>query len=111
MFTTSSRDCKELKTIPTRLEASPPEIGVRVGVQFQLPTLVVVAKDASNRVVPRVPIALTIVYEQDGLKFDSDQFKQFSITGLRPGNMGRVIAQILCGTGEYSISIPIRVVE
>lgn len=110
MFTTSSRDCEELKAQPTRLEPSPREILLRVGEEFLLPTLVVQAKDDAERVIPQVPIALVIVYEAGVLKFETDQFKRFSITALRPAENGHVIVQLLCGTGEHTIEIPIRVV-
>ena len=108
MFTTSMRDCEELEPLPTRLEPSPREIVVRVGEQLALPKLVVEAVDSSGRVIPRAPIALTIAYEPSLLWFESDQFRYFSITGVRPGNAGHVIAQLLCGP-DYSIKIPIRV--
>jgi len=108
MFTTSSRDCEELETLPTRLEASPREIVVRVGREFLLPTLIVQAMDSSGRVIPKTPFTVSITYEAGVLDFQNDQELYFSITGVRPGK-GGVIVQVLCGP-ELRITIPIRVV-
>jgi hypothetical protein len=108
MFTTSSRDCEELQTLPTRLESTPREIVVRVGEEFPIGRLVLQATDSSGRVIPRAPLALVVAYDSRLLAFKDDQNLYFSITGVRPGQAGNIIVQFLC-VPEYSIKIPIRI--
>jgi tetratricopeptide (TPR) repeat protein len=108
MFTTSSRDCEELETLPTHLEPSPREIVVRVGEEFLLTKLVVQAVDDSGRTIPKTPLVADIVYEVGVLDFEDDQNLYFSITGVRPGN-AEVSIQVLCGE-DLRVTIPIRIV-
>jgi hypothetical protein len=107
IFTTSSRDCEELETLPTNVQA-PREIVVRVGEEFLLTKLVLQATEATGKVIPRAPIALTIAYDPKLLMFENDQDLYFSITGVRAGKAGDLIVQLLCGP-DYNIRIPIRV--